>query len=97
MNTASSDISCLNGIQSDASSSPALASSRRGVDEKVIDTLQNAGIDLDHWLQGFEDVRDGVRSSVKVIKSHPLLPREILVHGLLIAPDTGKLELVEPQ
>ena len=67
----------------------------RGVDEQVLTTLNHAGIDLERWLRGFDDVRDGVKQSVSVIRNHPLLPKEILVHGLLISPETGGLEVVE--
>jgi carbonic anhydrase len=67
----------------------------RGISDSTIATLRHSGIDLEHWLQGFADVRDGVRQSVSVIRNHPLLPRDVLVHGLLIAPDTGKLEVVK--
>ena len=67
----------------------------RGVEEAVLTTLTHAGIDLEKWLRGFDDVRDGVRQSVSVIRNHPLLPKGILVHGLLISPETGELEVVE--
>jgi carbonic anhydrase len=68
----------------------------RGIEESVLSTLTHAGIDLDRWLRGFDDVRDGVRQSVEVIRNHPLLPKDVLVHGLLISPETGALELIEP-
>src|SRR3954447_19403142 len=67
----------------------------RGVDDEVLATLNHAGIDLDRWLRGFDDVRDAVKQSVSVIRNHPLLPKDILVHGLLISPETGGLEVVE--
>src|SRR5262245_59536474 len=66
----------------------------RGVSEYVLHTLENAGIDLGRWLVGFDEVKDGVVQSVKVVKNHPLLPPDVLVHGLLIDPVTGKLDLV---
>jgi carbonic anhydrase len=66
----------------------------RGVTEQTIQTLQNSGIDLKRWLVGFDHVTDGVIKSVEVIRNHPLLPRDIIVHGLLIHPETGKLEVV---
>jgi len=31
---------------------------------------------------------------VELIKSHPLIPKDIVVHGLVIDPETGKLEVV---
>lgn len=66
----------------------------RGISEDVLNTLQHAGINLDRWLVGFEKVEDGVAQSVNVVRNHPLLPRDVLVHGLLIHPETGKLDVV---
>src|SRR5688572_21009085 len=60
----------------------------RGVSDDVLATISNAGIDLPSWLVGFERVEDGVRQSVGVIKNHPLLPKDVPVHGMLIDPDT---------
>jgi carbonic anhydrase len=66
----------------------------RGVSADVLHTLQHAGIDLGRWLVGFDDVKDGVVQSVELNKNHPLLPPDVVVHGMLIDPVTGKLELV---
>jgi len=66
----------------------------RGVPRETISILSNAGVDLAKWLHGFDDVQQSVRSSVELIKNHPLLPAEIPVHGLIIDPETGKLDLV---
>ena len=66
----------------------------RGISPDVIETLSAAGINLQKWLTGFEHVRDGVIGSVELIRRHPLLPREIPVHGMLIDPRTGALEVV---
>ena len=67
---------------------------QRGVSADVLATLRHSGIDLERWLTGFERVEDGVNQSVHMIRTHPLLPRDISVHGLLIHPETGALELV---
>ena len=67
----------------------------RGVNDQVLATLGNSGIDLDKWLRGFENPREGVQQSVAVIRNHPLLPRDVQVHGLLISPKTGELENVQ--
>ena len=67
---------------------------QRGVSDDVLDSLRNAGVDLDRWLTGFDRVETGVRESVAVVKHHPLLPDDIPVHGLLIHPETGKLDLL---
>jgi carbonic anhydrase len=66
----------------------------RGVSKAVLTTLDHAGVDLKKWLTGFERVEDGVRQSVETIKNHPLLPRGVPVHGMIIHPETGKLDLL---
>lgn len=66
----------------------------RGVSEQVLSTLRRAGVDMQRWLSGFDSVEDGVRQSVQMIRDHPLLPRGVPVHGLIIDPQTGKLELI---
>jgi carbonic anhydrase len=66
----------------------------RGVPDDVFRTLTHSGVDLAKWLTGFERVEDGVRQSVSTIKNHPLLPRDVPVHGMLICPETGRLDLL---
>ena len=59
-----------------------------------IETLRHAGINLDGWLTGFDSVEDSVRHTVRLIRNHPLMPADIAVHGLVIHPTTGKLDMV---
>ena len=66
----------------------------RGVSEETIATLRAAGIDLEGWLQGFCCVEDSVRPMVATIRQHPLMPRDVPVHGLVIDPATGALTVV---
>ncbi|PEY42570.1 carbonic anhydrase [Bacillus cereus] len=66
----------------------------RGVTEDKLDTIQYSGIDLGKFLQGFSSVEESVEHSVSVLRNHPLLPAEVPVHGLVIHPDTGKLDVV---
>ncbi|WP_017755448.1 beta-class carbonic anhydrase [Calidifontibacillus oryziterrae] len=65
-----------------------------GVTRDQIDMLRNAGIDIDNWLQGFSCVAESVEQSVNRIQRHPLFPKDVPVHGLLIDPETGKLDLL---
>ncbi|MBP1934154.1 beta-class carbonic anhydrase [Ammoniphilus resinae] len=67
----------------------------RGIPEETITTLQYSGIHINEWLHGFDSVEDSVRNSVDVIRNHPLIPKGIPVHGLVIDPDTGALEVIE--
>lgn len=67
----------------------------RGISEQTLDGVKYFGIDLDKWLHGFSNVEDSVRESVNIIKNHPLLPRDVPVHGLVMDPHTGKVDCVE--
>lgn len=66
----------------------------RGVAPETLRILEHSGIDLQGWLKGFDSPEDGVRQSVDVIRHHPLLPRGVPVHGLLMCPETGRLDLL---
>lgn len=66
----------------------------RGIPRDRLQTLEAAGIDLARWLTGFERVEDAVAHSVKIIREHPLIPRDVPVHGLVVDPETGRLDLL---
>lgn len=66
----------------------------RGVSEDKLDTLRFSGIDLDRFLRGFESVEASVKHSVDIIRQHPLMPEGVPVHGLVIDPKTGRLDLI---
>jgi carbonic anhydrase len=75
--------------------SEVLDSARKaGISQDVIDTLNNAGINLEQWFKGFDNVEDSVKYSVNMIKNHPLMPKNIPVHGLVMHPSTGKLTII---
>ncbi|UOR10399.1 beta-class carbonic anhydrase [Halobacillus amylolyticus] len=67
----------------------------QGMDPSSLDDLNYAGVDVEKWLQGFEDVEENVRNSVDIIRRHPFLPANTPVHGLAISPETGELTVVE--
>jgi carbonic anhydrase len=67
----------------------------RGISDDVLATLKNSGIDLSRWLIGFDHVQEAVVKSVNIIRNHPLLPKNLPIHGLIISPETGKLDFVE--
>ncbi|TCP29303.1 carbonic anhydrase [Scopulibacillus darangshiensis] len=67
---------------------------QKGLEEEMINKAKKDGIELDHWLKGFESVEDQVQKSVELVRSHPLLPEYVVVHGLAICPKTGKLDVV---
>ena len=63
----------------------------RGVTDETLDTIQKCGIDLHHWLEGFKDTPESVRKTVETIKTHPLVPKDIVVRGFIIDSETGAL------
>lgn len=66
----------------------------RGISKESLDMLYNSGIDLKKWLHGFDSVEESIKDSVKVIKNHPLMPQGVAVHGLVMDPTTGKLDII---
>lgn len=68
---------------------------QRGISDKTINLIEHAGVDLDRWLETFDNVYDNVKNTVSVIRSHPFLAEAgIPVHGLVVDPANGRLELV---
>lgn len=66
----------------------------RGIPKETINALEHAGIDFKDEFHGFETVEASVQQSVEIIRNHPLLPAGIKVHGLVIDPGTGKVDVV---
>lgn len=67
---------------------------KRGIPDETFDTITYSGIDIKQWLHGFDNVTESVEHSVDIIKNHPLMPKGVPVHGLVIDPKTGKLDLI---
>ncbi|PKM49012.1 MAG: carbonic anhydrase [Firmicutes bacterium HGW-Firmicutes-7] len=67
---------------------------KRGISPEVIKTLCNAGIDFKKWLKGFDSVEESVKESVELIKNHPLIAKDVIIHGLIIDPETGELDVI---
>jgi len=67
----------------------------RGVSSpEILSAIKYAGIDLEKWLFGFDKVEDSTQANVDLVRNHPLIPNDIPVHGLVIDPHTGKLDLL---
>lgn len=65
-----------------------------GVSEETFKMLSYSGVDVKKWLHGFDCVEQSVKESVDKISNHPLVPSHVLVHGLIMDPETGGLDLV---
>ena len=66
----------------------------RGVSRETIETLTNSGIDIKKWLHGFDSIEHSVLESIELIKKHPLVPKDVKVHGLIMDPESRKLEVI---
>jgi len=66
-----------------------------GISHDTISLLKNSGIDVASWLSGFECIDESVRSSVELVRKHPLVHKNVRVTGLVINPETGKLRVIE--
>lgn len=66
----------------------------KGISKEKIDTLKHGGINFHDEFHGFETVEESVQQSVNIIRNHPLLPDYVKVHGLVIDPHTGKVDVV---
>lgn len=66
----------------------------KGIAKETLDTLAHAGIDFHDEFHGFDTVEESVQQSVNIIRNHPLLPPRVKVHGLVIHPETGKVDVV---
>ncbi len=67
----------------------------RNIKMETIDMIRSCGVDIDLWLKGFDDVKTSVKSTVSMIKGHPLIPKDVDVYGLIINPETGELTLAD--
>ncbi|MCP1102371.1 carbonic anhydrase [Aequitasia blattaphilus] len=46
---------------------------------------------FEHWFSGFSNVEEEVIQTVKLLKNHPLMPKDICIQGYLMDIDTGEL------
>lgn len=65
-----------------------------GVTQEAFDMVEKQGLDVNDWLKGFTDLEEEVTRSVNVVRDHPLIDSSIPVHGLIVDPTTGKLDVV---
>lgn len=65
--------------------------SARGIDLQTIDTLVP---DLGQWLGAFTCPEENVAQVVSIIRSSPLIPKDVPIHGLIFCPNDGHLEVI---
>ena len=65
----------------------------RGIPSELIERLE-AEADLDRWLSGFETNEDDVHATCRAIREHPLVPKDLRIHGFVVDVVTGELSRV---
>lgn len=60
-----------------------------GIDEAEIEK-----VDLKAWSGVFDDEKENVIETVEAIRNHPLIPKEVPIHGVMLDIVTGELEVV---
>ena len=68
---------------------------KRGIPEENITLMKHCGIDLDKWLEGFEETPKAVKESVELIRNHPLMAKDVKVAGYIMDSYTGKLTPID--
>lgn len=63
----------------------------RGISADTIDTLVP---DLAQWLGAFCCPEENVTDVVAKIRSNPLIPKDVPIHGLIFCPDNGRLDVI---
>ncbi len=66
----------------------------RGLEVSTLEMLKYSGIDVDKWLKGFESPEDAIHESINQLRNHPLMPKDVRIHGMLMHPETGALDVV---
>lgn len=66
----------------------------RGISDDSLQMMRYCGLHIDTWLSGFSDVESAVCKTVELVKHHPLIPSDVIVHGFVIDSVTGQLTRV---
>ena len=63
----------------------------RGIDPEAIETLVP---DLGQWMGAFACPEENVERVTSIIRSSPLIPKDVPIHGLIFCPNDGQLEVI---
>ncbi len=63
----------------------------RGIDHESFLRIERCSFYLEGWFNGFEDTSEAVGRSVDLVRRHPLMPKDVEVHGYIMDSYTGLL------
>src|SRR5699024_1013835 len=68
---------------------------QEGISDETFKILDHAGIDFDAEFHGFDSVEESVQQSVDIIRNHPLLPKYVKFHWLVVDPHTEIIVVID--
>ena len=80
------------GMAKTTSESLTKAMLERGVSPDAIKMVEH---EIVEWADAFKEPEQNVRDAVASLRSNPLIPKDVKVHGLLFHPRTGKLTVID--
>lgn len=63
----------------------------KGISPDTIREMISEGLDFDLWFHGFDSPEASVRSTVELLRHHPLIPKDISIYGFVMDVKTGAL------
>lgn len=63
----------------------------RKIRKETMEELIQRGFDLHQWISGIESTEEAVRSTVLLLKKHPLIPKDVYITGFIMETRTGSL------
>jgi len=63
----------------------------RGIAPEAIKMVEH---ELEHWIDTFHHPIDNVEHVVAKIRSNPLIPIDVPIHGLIFNPKNGEIEII---
>ncbi len=63
----------------------------RGISAEAIKMVEH---ELEEWLDKFHHPVDNVEQVVAKIRTNPLIPVDVPIHGLIFDPNTGEIEII---
>lgn len=63
----------------------------RGISADAIKMIEK---EMEHWIDHFHHPVENIEEAVIKIRSNPLIPNDVPVHGLVFNPHTGELSVV---
>jgi carbonic anhydrase len=61
----------------------------KGISQEAIES-----IDIAEWFGLIKDEVGNVKDAVEKLKTSPYIPKDVIVHGLMMDPNTGEIEVI---